>query len=120
MEFKIKAGLPQGTKLGPILFIVMINDLELATCNTTQWKYVHDVTLSETVSINEIPTLPSDFNTIESWTKDDNMKLNVKKCEELMISFLCNEMVIPRLCIEETFLEKVASFKVRALHLITS
>ena len=52
----------------------MINDLELATSNTAYWKYVDDVTLSETVNINEVSTLQSDIDVIESWTKDNNMK----------------------------------------------
>ena len=113
----INAGVPQGTKLGPILFIIMINDLELANLNTAHWKYVDDVTLPETVSIHKSSALPSDLNTIENWTKENNMKLNGKKCKEMIVSFLRNEIDIPRLCIEETPLELVTSFKVLGMTL---
>ena len=84
--------MPQGTKRGPILFIIMVNDLELANLNTAHWKYVDDVTLSETVSIHESSALPSDLNTIENWTNENNMKLNGKKCKEMIVRFLRNEI----------------------------
>ena len=45
------------------------------------------------------------------------MKLNGKKCKEMIVSLLCNEIDIPRLCIEETPLELVTSFKVLGMTL---
>jgi hypothetical protein len=43
----------------------MINDLELTSPNTDHWKYVDDVTISETVNRNEISNLQSDREVIE-------------------------------------------------------
>ena len=45
------------------------------------------------------------------------MKLHGKKCKEMIVSFLRNEIDIPRLCIEETPLELVTSFKVLGMTL---
>ena len=39
----VPAGVPQGTKLGPWLFILMIDDIN--TSNTELWKYVDDTTI---------------------------------------------------------------------------
>ncbi|CAB4000186.1 Hypothetical predicted protein, partial [Paramuricea clavata] len=81
-------GVPQGTKLGPILFIIMINDLELASSSTDHWKYVDDVTISESLKKNEVSVLQSDLNTIERWTVNNNMKLNGKKCKEMIVNLV--------------------------------
>ena len=109
------AGVPQGTKLGPILFIIMINDLELASSSTDHWKYVDDVTISESLKKNEVSVLQSDLNTIERWTVNNNMKLNGKKCKEMIVSFVRSENDIPRLLIDGLPLDLVPSFKILGL-----
>ena len=47
----VLAGVPQGTKLGPWLFILMIDDIN--TSNTELWKYVDDTTIAECVDKEE-------------------------------------------------------------------
>ena len=113
----VNGGVPQGTKLGPVLFLVMINDLELRSTKMNHWKYVDDITLSESLSINEISTLQLELDAIQSWAVQNDMKLNGKKCKEMLISFLYDQPDIPRLCIDGLPLELVHTFKVLGLTL---
>jgi hypothetical protein len=105
----VNAGVPQGISTWTYSFI---NDLELTSPNTNHWKYVDDVTISEAVNRNEISTLQSYLDAIETWTKNNNMKLNGIKCKEMIIRFLHNKTAIPGLCINELSLKLVDSFKV--------
>ena len=65
----------------------MINDLEIKTPHTSHWKYADDFTLSESLSVRDQPTLQSDLDERQQWAEQNDMRLNVKKCKEMVISF---------------------------------
>ena len=54
----VPAGVPQGTKLGSWLFILMIDDIN--TSNTNLWRYVDDTTIAECVHKKEDSRIQSD------------------------------------------------------------
>ena len=77
------AGVPQGTKLGPILFVIMINDLKLGPPRCSYWKYVDDITISEFAAARGVSILQSELDNISTWAATNNMVLNPKKCKEM-------------------------------------
>ena len=107
------AGVPQGTKLGPILFLLMINDLASETpLLSSHWKNVDDLTISEVIPSGGTSSLQKDLDVIAQWSSRNNMNLNPKKCKELVIGSLRIRPDLGPLCVNERPLERVSSHKV--------
>ena len=112
----VTAGVPQGTKLGPILFLIMVNDLQCGSGRSGNWKFVDDVTISEGLLRNGEPSvIQSDLTSIATWASNNLMKLNAKKCKEMQICFFRSKPELPHLCVEDQILECVPSHKVLGL-----
>ena len=67
-------GVPQGTKLGPWLLLLMINDLIFATAS--KWKYVDDTSVAEIVKKGDCSTIQSDAELAQNWSRENKLELN--------------------------------------------
>ena len=105
----------QGTKLGPILFLVMIKDLNPIPNGIAMWKFVDDVSTSEGLTKDSNSNMQSNLDSIISWSSQNYMKLNAKKCKELRISFKHDNPETPPLSTDEQQIETVQSHKVLGL-----
>ena len=81
----VPAGVPEGTKLGPWLYILMINNVNAD--NTCLWKYVDDITACETFTKGSVSNMQAVINEIHDQSKDFRFTLNEDKYKEMMIQF---------------------------------
>ena len=111
----VPSGVPQGTKLGPWLFLLMINDLRVPGVST--WKYVDDTTVAEVVARNNHSNAQAAVNSLVEWSGTNLMQLNADKCKckELVIDFKTHKHSFDPLYISSNSLTVVSSAKVLGL-----
>ena len=84
-EAEVLSGVPQGTVLGPILFLVHINDLPDCVSSSVR-LFADDCLLYRVInSIDDHIALQSDLKALEKWSNDWGMKFNATKCYVLPI-----------------------------------
>ena len=83
----VLSGVPQGSVLGPTLFLLFVNDIDTVIASHIQ-KFADDCKVYRTVHTNaEIAILQEDIKNLCQWSKDWQMVFNVKKCKSLHIGY---------------------------------
>ena len=80
---KIESGVPQASVLGPLMFILFINDLPQCVSSSNVMMYANDTVIyfsAKTVAELEI-TLGTDINNISNWMQVNKLFLNKQKTE---------------------------------------
>ena len=85
-QLEIKCGVPQGSTLGPLLFLLYINDLRYSLQKSTASHFADDTSI--TFSSKKLKTLETILNTdlksISDWLKANRLSLNVDKSKLLI------------------------------------
>ena len=85
-ETSVDSGVPQGTVLGPIMFLCHINDLPDAVTSSVR-LFADDCLLYRTIkNENDQKALQADLQNLEIWTNKWGMRFNAKKCYILSIN----------------------------------
>ena len=74
---EVMSGVPQGSVLGPLLFVIYINDLPRVLANKCK-LYADD---SKIKSLADVESIQADVLAISEWARTWLMKLNVAKCK---------------------------------------
>ena len=79
-ESHVKSGVPQGSVLGPLLFIAYINDLPLLVNSPTK-VFADDTKMyKEIESISDADSFQADIDSLVKWCQEWGMKFNISKC----------------------------------------
>ena len=81
---KVLSGVPQGTILGPLLFLIMINSLSDVDLESRISMFADDTRLAKGISNDDdIRRLQADLDNVFTWQKAMNMKFNGDKFQHL-------------------------------------
>jgi hypothetical protein len=80
---EVLSGVPQGSVLGPILFLVFINNLDvMASMVTVLKKFADDTKLGHVIkSLADSEALQGCLDQLTGWAQTWGMEFNVKKCK---------------------------------------
>ncbi|MCG7876680.1 MAG: reverse transcriptase domain-containing protein [Candidatus Thiodiazotropha endolucinida] len=86
-KLEVLSGVPQGTVLGPLLFLVYINDLPSICRSSHARLFADDTLLYKHIRNNEDSTkLQEDLAALEDWESKWQMSFHPEKCSILRIS----------------------------------
>ena len=82
----VLSGVPQGSVLGPILFLIYVNDLPATVTNTKLLLFADDAKLYKSIANpTDVLLLQEDLNLLNSWSINNLLNFNVNKC--IFLSF---------------------------------
>ena len=103
----VLSGVPQGTVLGPILFLMYVNDLECCITNSTNSSFADDTKLSRQITtLQDTHSLQSDLEEVIKWSLDNNMQLHESKFELVCYRIPSNKHFTDAL----PFMDDIASY----------
>lgn len=83
----VSSGIPQGSVLGPLLFVIYINDLPEVVEHSEAYLFADDTKIFKDISTEQdCVDLQSDFHALQQWSNKWLLKFHPDKCEVLHIS----------------------------------
>ena len=82
---EVTSGVPQGSVLGPLLFIIYINDLDLELVSKIR-KFADDTKMGINADSDAaVKQLQEDLRKVGEWSKKWQMPFNLDKCKIMHI-----------------------------------
>ena len=119
----ISSGVPQGSILGPLLFVAFINDLPSIISSSIE-LYADDTTITaQGKSLNEVEfKLQEGANKVSRWCRANRMAINCIKTKVMLMSTSKRLSLLPspnlNIKIDDVCLENVSHYRIQKLIII--
>ena len=92
----VLSGVPQGTVMGSLLFLIMISDINKGTASSKLVSFADDTRVySNIAQADDCDNLQSDLNSIYNWAVHNNMFFNSQKFHYIVYSCCCVVYPLP-------------------------
>ena len=80
----VKSGVPQGSVLGPLLFLILMSDIDCEILDSFLSSFADDTRIGMSVKTEEdTKKLQNDLDSVYKWASKNNMTFNITKFEVL-------------------------------------
>ena len=114
----IPAGVPQGSILGPLLFLIYTNDI-INNIDCEMFLYADDTSILEVITdpLLSFDRINSDLNKLQSWSRQWLVNFNPDKTKFIVFSKKLNDVDYPDLFINDRKIKRVSHLKQLGINL---
>ena len=110
----LETGVPQGSILGPLIFIIYVNDLHLASDKLHPITYADDTSLSAALRTFQnigLHNINNELDKISTWLKVNKLSINTTKTKAMLFHNVRKNVIYPEIKINNSVIEYTDTFE---------